>query len=536
MDKTIRKRDDFDILPIGQLYESPLNPRKTYTEKGMGELTESIRTKGIQMPLLVRPNNGRFEIAAGHRRYRAALRLKLTEVPALIRDLNDNDFLELITIENLQREDIHPLDEAQGYQTLIEKTGLDVQAVAAKIGKSISYVYQRLKLIELIPEAQGAFASEKITAGHAVLIARLQPNEQKQVLIEIGKGRWSGDEIMPTRELADYIETNIHLDLNSVSFSKKDPALVPETGPCTTCPNRTGSQPELFPDIKKKDMCTVPDCFHRKIEAHIAQWFQKKSQDTDVPPLRLSGDYDYRNKKLPENSKDPIPANLWNEITDRKKKTCEYIREGMIIEGRSKGRILHVCIEPKCKVHHGSAYDSAENQKWKAQQKTESEKRKQEKTFRLRILDATVVKIPNELSKEDLVFLAVQFLDELWDEYKKEFVKRHGIEPIKKQYSRDYLKPAEKYFKTLDRWALQKILMEMALIWNLERRSFGGKISDHLKEMAKRYKIDIKAMEAQFQKELKEKNQTKKVQALAKKAQTPIRKEKAHGSRVKKTH
>jgi ParB family chromosome partitioning protein len=510
MGESVRRRDDFDIVPIQDLYESPLNPRKIYSEKAMAELIESIRTKGILTPLLVRPNNGRFEIGAGHRRYRAAVQLGVTELPVLVREMSDTDFLELITIENLQREDIHPLDEAQGYRTLIEKNGLEVQAVAGKVGKSISYVYQRLKLTELISEVQKAFSEEKITAGHAILIARLQPNDQKTVLEQCRERSDLYREAMSVRDLAEYIESEIHLDLNSASFSKKDPNLVSEAGPCTTCPKRTGFQPELFADIKKKDTCTDRVCFHRKVEAHTVLWLKKKSEDSDVPPLKLSGDYDYRKKKLPENPEEPVLANFYHEIQDRKKDSCQHAREGIVTEGRNQGKVLIVCMEPSCKVHHRSGYsDSAEGQKYRAQQKAETEKKKQKQLVRIQIVDAVLAKIPKELSKDDLIFLAGEFLDELWDEYRRQFAKRHSIEPIKEQYTHDYLKPADKYFKTLDRAALQKILMEMALIRNQEHRQYNRK-GDALILTAERYHIDPKAIEADFRKESQERKASKK--------------------------
>lgn len=520
MGESVQKRNDFDIIPIKDLYESPLNPRKIYTEKGMTELIESIKTKGILTPLLVRPNNGRFEIAAGHRRFRAALRLDLAEIPVLIRDMSDNDFLELITIENLQREDVHPLDEAQGYRTLMEKTGLDVPTIAAKVGKSISYVYQRLKFSDLIPEASKAFSEEKITAGHAILIARLQPDQQKDVLAAIEEDSYQ-DQIMSVRDVADYIDRHIHLDLNSASFSKKDPDLVPEAGPCISCPKRTGFQPELFPDIKKKDVCTDPGCFNRKVEARMARWIQKKSEDSDIPPLKLSGDSDYRAKKIPDDPEKPIPQNFYHEITDKKKGGCGSAREGIITEGRNKGKVLTVCTDPKCKLHHQySGSNDAETIRWRTQQKKDQEKRKQEQLIRMRILDRIMDKLPKELSRADLVFISQQFFVELWDDFRRRIATRHEVGPIKSQYTHDYEKPMGKYIETLDQWALGRLLMEMSLIRNLDKSYGRDGQKDLLLLTAERYKVDPKRIEADFRKELKEKEEKKgpaKVQTSAKK-------------------
>jgi ParB family transcriptional regulator, chromosome partitioning protein len=501
----------FQVVSTEKLYESPLNPRKIYTEKGLDELTESIKTKGILTPLLVRPNDGRFEIAAGHRRYRAALRLDLAEIPVLIREMNDNDFLELITIENLQREDVHPLDEAQGYRTLIEKTGLDIPTIAAKVGKSVSYVYQRLKLANLTPAAREAFSAEKITAGHAILIARLQPDDQKTALKECieSKTAW-GDtrEGMSTRELAEFIENEIHLDLNSAPFSKKDADLVSEAGPCMTCPKRTGFQPELFPDIKKKDTCTDRMCFQRKIEAHTVRWIQKKSEDSDIPPLKLSGDSDYRAKKIPDDPEKPIPANLYHEITDKKKESCEHVQEGIIVEGRNKGKILTICTDPKCKIHHGyGGYTVSPGEL--ARRKAEEAKRKFNETVRNRILDHILGNIgATTLSLEDQRFIAARYFNTLWDEYRKKIFKRHGWEVNKGQYNRREYR-IEKILASMMVQDLNRLSLEMALISFIRFDEYSSGHAKSLFEIAERHSVDVKSIEAQVKAEIKAKAEKK---------------------------
>lgn len=123
---------EFRELRLKQLVESPMNNRKHYDEKKLAELTESIRKNWILTPLLARPNGkfADFEIAAGHRRYRAALETGLDlPVPVMVREMSDAEFLEVLTIENLQREDVHPMDEALGYRELCEKHGRASAAV-----------------------------------------------------------------------------------------------------------------------------------------------------------------------------------------------------------------------------------------------------------------------------------------------------------------------------------------------------------------------------------------------------------------------
>lgn len=511
---------NFQILSLDKLFESPLNPRQTYNEKKMAELVESIRAKGILTPLIVRPNNGKFEIGAGHRRYRAALQAGLKEAPANIREMSDTDFLELLTIENLQREDLQPLDEAQGYQALMEKSKYDVPAIAGKVGKSESYVYQRLKLLELIPEAQKQLLEEKITAGHAILLARLQPEEQKECLEEIKSEEGYGNG-MSVRDLADHIDRQIHLDLNSASFKKTDPDLVPGAGPCTICRKRTGFMPTLFPDIKKKDTCTDPNCFHAKVKAFTDRWLEEKVEDSDEPPLRLSWDSNYQMKKIPEDPLKPIPSNFWREIANKQKDSCPSAREGIVTEGRNAGQVKLVCADPNCNKHHGRYEGSADSQKWKAEQKAAEQKRKQEETFRLRIIDA-ILPTAGDLSKSDLAFLAMELFDELWNEHRKILMSRHEIKPVKIQYGFDQMKPMKKHIESCSTVDLGRLLIEMGLIRHRDRGFRSDGKTDPLLEIAKRYTVDVKKIEAELKAEEKEKAAAKKKKA-EKKGKKPIK-------------
>lgn len=502
--------EQFQILDIKKIFESPLNPRRSFNEKKMEELVESVRAKGILMPLLVRPDKDRFEIAAGHRRYRAAIELKLSEIPLIIREMTDTDFLEVLTIENLQHEDLLPLEEARGFQMLMEKTNYDVAAISLKVGKSESWIYQRMKLLELIPEAQEQLAKEKITAGHAILIARLQPNEQKECLEAIKEK--ADYNPMSVRDLANHIERQIHLDLNSASFKKNDPDLVPEVGLCTTCPKRTGFVPALFPEIKKKDTCTDPSCFHRKVEAFTNQWIEKKSQDSDVPPLRLSKDYDYRAKKLPEDPEKPIPSNLYHEITDKKKDSCSSAREGIVTgKGRNEGRVLTVCVDPECEKHHPKYSSSPGDDPYRAKQKAEDEKRKLAFKIREAILDATLSAWPGKFTREDLLILAEEVYRPIWHENQKKILKRKGLTPKKEQYSQNTQAPMATWLKDQKEKELQRFLLECVLFQNLDRHRTDR--VDPLIETAKRYGVDPKKVETEFKVKFKK----AKVQTSAKK-------------------
>src|SRR3990167_2795544 len=129
----------FQIMPLGDLSESPLNPRQHYDPKKMEEFAESIKSVGVLQPLLVRPNGADHEVIAGCRRYRAAGLASLTEVPVIVRELTDAQSLEIMVIENNQREDVNALEEAEGYKRLIEHK-YNLEVLAAKIGRSAKYI------------------------------------------------------------------------------------------------------------------------------------------------------------------------------------------------------------------------------------------------------------------------------------------------------------------------------------------------------------------------------------------------------------
>ena len=184
------RRGEFNpAVPLDEIEESRWNPRKHFDPAGLEELAASIREKGVLTPLLLRRVNPgsavpaeSLEIAAGHRRFRAAKMAGLETVPALIREMTDAEFLEVLVIENDQREDVHPLEEAAGYNALTQQGGYDVARIAARVGRSVKYVYDRLKLLQLTPAAQHIFLDNRFTAGHAILLARLSPADQARAI------------------------------------------------------------------------------------------------------------------------------------------------------------------------------------------------------------------------------------------------------------------------------------------------------------------------------------------------------------------
>ncbi|MEJ8574950.1 ParB/RepB/Spo0J family partition protein [Microbaculum marinum] len=177
-------------LPIEFLRANPRNPRKSFADEDLGDLAASIREKGIMQPILVRPtpeDATRFEIIAGERRWRAAQRAGLHEVPVVVLAVDDREALEIAIIENVQRSDLNPLEEAEGYQRLIEEFSYSQAQLADVIGKSRSHVANTIRLLKL-PETVRAYVTDgKLSAGHArTLVTHEDPERAARAIIETG--------------------------------------------------------------------------------------------------------------------------------------------------------------------------------------------------------------------------------------------------------------------------------------------------------------------------------------------------------------
>jgi ParB family transcriptional regulator, chromosome partitioning protein len=255
-------------IPLGQIQESKTNPRRQFDQAKLAELADNIRQHGVLQPVLVRPlansETELYELVAGARRFRASQLAKRETIPATVRELTDAQCLELQLIENLQRADVHELDEARGYVALmlLQPETYNVETLAEKIGRSEKYVYARLRLMHLIEEVQEAFYLDRLTVAHALEIARLQPSDQRRALQEcfpqhkttsaILKDRKA--EAVTVRQLREWIEREIHLDISNAPFDTQDEKLLPAAGSCAACPKRTGNNPLLFPEVRLKSI------------------------------------------------------------------------------------------------------------------------------------------------------------------------------------------------------------------------------------------------------------------------------------------
>ena len=171
-------------LKISEIVPNPNQPRTHFNETELNELSESIREHGVLQPLLVRKHGAKYEIIAGERRYQASKLADLTEVPVIIKDVNDEEMLALALIENLQRSDLNPLEEAKGYRQLIDASGMTQDALSKAVSKSRSAITNSLRLLDLPEPVQQMIFDGKLTAGHARAILAVPYEDARIKLAE----------------------------------------------------------------------------------------------------------------------------------------------------------------------------------------------------------------------------------------------------------------------------------------------------------------------------------------------------------------
>jgi len=282
MATAVQVSNEYRNLPVTQLQESTSNPRKRFDAKSLEELAASFKAQGVLQPLLVRAlEEDKYEVVAGARRLRAANLAALEEVPVRVVELSDAACIETQLVENIQRENAHPLEEAFAYFGLLHTDGLqyDITSLAAKTGKSPAFVATRLRLVELHPAIAEAFLADEIGVGHALEIAKLPQPEQQRAYDAAFHTAWNGGKetriLRHVRDLTAWIEQNILLSLDSVPFDKNDEGLVPEAGSCANCPKRTGFNTLLF-DAALQDSCTDKDCFNNKLTKNVERQITEK--------------------------------------------------------------------------------------------------------------------------------------------------------------------------------------------------------------------------------------------------------------------
>jgi len=183
---------NFLELDIDLVQPNSEQPRTSFPDTELNELTQSIVSNGIVQPILVRRKGRQYEIVAGERRWRAAQRAKLTKIPAVVREVSDDKLLELALIENIQRQELNPIEEAKAYKKLIESLGLTQEKVAKQVGKTRTFIANYLRLLKLPANIIGLVETSELSVGHArALLAIEDPQVQKDFADNIVRSEWS---------------------------------------------------------------------------------------------------------------------------------------------------------------------------------------------------------------------------------------------------------------------------------------------------------------------------------------------------------
>jgi len=264
-----------DVIP------SPDNPRTVNTEDpATKELARSIKEMGMVVPIMLRPHpkkKGKYDLRAGARRLAAAILAGLTEIPAIVREMSDEEADKITVVENLQREDLHPLEEARGIRTLINH-GWELASIASNLGKSVSWVVRRAQLTKLsakwlkeLEKKKGRYADWSVA--HIELIARLAP-EAQDAFLEYRPHYYYRPSLSDLKsELAAYTRT-----LGGAAWKLDETTLVAKAGACTTCRKRASKTPGLFDDVEEEedpvkalraDRCLDATCWERKASAYL---------------------------------------------------------------------------------------------------------------------------------------------------------------------------------------------------------------------------------------------------------------------------
>ncbi len=268
-------------LPIAHLAPCGFNLRDEVGD--VGELTATIREHGVLQALVVRPAGDVYEVIVGHRRLAAATEAGLETVPCQVRELTDEQAIQLMLVENLQRADIAPLDEADGYWRLHHDDKLSVEQIAGKVGKSASYVRKRLKLNDLSAKGKKALAAGELPVGAALLLARIPTAKLQDEAL--GSMRSTVEDPVPLLE-ARQATQRYQLPLAGAPFDITA-KLLARAGACTTCEHRTGNQSELFDDAPSADLCTNPPCYDKK---RAAAWKARAAEHKAAGGKVLSKD------------------------------------------------------------------------------------------------------------------------------------------------------------------------------------------------------------------------------------------------------
>jgi ParB/RepB/Spo0J family partition protein len=498
-------------IQVTAIAASLSNPRKHFDEGRLEELADSIKKHGVLQPIITRrslhtPES--FEIVCGERRWRAAKIAGLENIPAFIRDLTDQEVLEIQIVENLQREDVHPLEEAEGYERLMKEYGYAVEELADKTGKSKAYIYARLKLTSLCKEARGAFYDGRLNPSTALLVARIPvPELQIQASKEIANGRWNNGDPMSFRAAQEHIQSRYMLRLAEAPFPRGDETLIPSAGRCHECPKRTGNQKELFADVESADVCTDPECFEAKKLAHVE--ILKATAKADGRKIIDGAEA----KKIKPNSYSDqlgggyidLDKKIWSgnkQVSVRKLLGKDVPPADLLIDPHHSGAVIEVVakatIEEKLAAKGADLPSEIARQGRSAAEKEAARKQKQEASYRRRLFDSVRSKLiidfdtrveDSMLDLREFQLITGRLFSLLQFEEQKRLA-RLWIGAEAKTEDHELIRQLKLRIETMDRKDCARLMLEASIVGDVGVPSWSDRKPEHLLATAEAMGVD----------------------------------------------
>lgn len=501
----------------------------------ISNLAASIKRHEVIQPITARPwpasrpqpSGILYEIVVGEGRWLGSIEAAKEDIPFFWRDLSDKEAVELQLIENLQRDDISALEEAQGYRRLIDDHGHTADTIAAEVGKSRSAIYNSLKLLDLCPAALKIALDHKMDASNMMLAARI-PDEKLQIAaIKNMAPRYAGDDVMSYRRARDMVQQQFMLKLAEAPFSRADADLLPAAGTCQACPKRTGNSTDLFDDVKSTDMCTDPGCFESKKAAHV----EKQRTAAKVANIKIIEGA--AAKKIKPNSYNDDLAGGYVDLdrklySDSKNRTVRQIlgkdvptAEALVIDPHKTGHVIEVVssatIAEKLAAK-GVKTPVEVARRGKSDEEKEAErKRKQEAMFRQRLFDSTrgAIAVSFDTREEDSVLdlrefrmIADSHIHGMQFEEQKRLA-RLWIGPTEKTDDHELVRQLKARIETMERKDCARLMLEAALVGEIPAPTYGSHAPENLLATAQALDIDAAAIKKGVISEMREKAKPK---------------------------
>lgn len=505
-----------EVAPV-ELLDSPLNTRRTYDEAKIRSLAAKIRRVGWRGQVTCRRTPAGLELIYGHRRKRAALLAGCQKVQAELIDVDDATAWDLQMAENAEREDLHPLEEAEAFARRLELGGT-VEEIADRIDRSATFVRRRLQLANLAPKARELFLAGRLVVGHADLLAALQHADQDRMLEEGGfvedpetREDWQEDP-WSVRGLAQAIRHDVLAQLDEAPWELHDAGLLAGVPACSACPKRSSAQGDLFPGVRE-DRCLDPGCYAQKREVFLERQREraaaKAKEAGSRPLLEVSTAWAAYGPK-PEKGA-PATADAWREVPAAGR-PCDATQPALVVAGHGRlGEELNVCTKRTCKTHWGTAPAASSSassgagegrtgptEEEKAERKKELAAAKLEALVQRKTFDCVIDAVDGfELDLEDLHLVARVLWRFCWADVKAAWGARRNcsdLEQADDQWRR---------VLTGNIGEIHTALLELALCMDVAHGvDVVSEAGDELKKCAKRHRLDGKAIVAAAKVEL----------------------------------